>query len=367
MAQIFISYANEDKAWAKKLASLLEEEGWTVWWDRKILVGDSWRDSIKKELNDSKCVLVLWSRNSVRSHWVIDEAEVGAKRGILIPIVLGDVDLPLGFGSIQAARLPARSWKLGDPKINVVRQSIAAIVGPAATRAPDLPGYAKAPLLLQSVTTKSPATISKVKTNEVSVVRAGRFEASATTENKGNLLKYRISERCHELRYGDVMQLWKRDQEFVDFYISIFKKCGFQSYVWETPSVSKVTIDRIFEFVLFNVPQGSPIPDRKTYASYFDTKTTEDGIVAFSNLGGDAVLVVPSPFRKDANYADFAAFYREAPLSQQRALWKELSRQVERRLSDNPVWISVSSGISWLHVRLDSSPKYYRYSPYISS
>src|SRR5215831_4676274 len=124
---------------------------------------------------------------------------------------------------------------------------------------------------------------TEAETQAVSIVRAGRFEASATSENRGNLLKYRISERCRELRYGDVIQLWRRDHEFIDFYISLFKRCGFQSYAWETPPISKKSIHRIFEFVLFNVPFGSRTPDRETYASYFDTKTSDDGIVAFNN------------------------------------------------------------------------------------
>ncbi|HEY2711846.1 MAG TPA: toll/interleukin-1 receptor domain-containing protein [Chthoniobacterales bacterium] len=222
--------------------------------------------------------------------------------------------------------------------------------------------------LPQSSFEKNLVPVGKTKLNAASVITTGRFEASATSENRGNLLKYRLFEQQRELRYCDVVQLWKRDHEFVDFYISIFKRCGFQSYVWETPPVSSNTMDRLFEFVLCNIPSASRTPDRETYACYFDTTTSYEGIVAFNNLGGDAILVVPSPFRIDANYADLAAFFREAPITQQRALWSELARQIESILSDEPMWISVASGgISWLHLRLDSAPKYYRYVPYASS
>jgi hypothetical protein len=222
--------------------------------------------------------------------------------------------------------------------------------------------------LLQSDLKKSLAAVHEVRPNAVSLMRNGRYEASSTSENRGNLLKYRIADQSRELRYREVVQLWRDDQEFVDFYISIFRKCGFHSYVWETPSISNSTVDRIFEFVLGNVPSPSRTPDRQTYASYFDTTMTHHGIVAFSNLGGDALLITPSPYRADANYIDMAAFIREAPLGQQRALWKELARYIESELSDEPMWISVATGdIAWLHLRLDSSPKYYRYAPYISA
>ena len=212
------------------------------------------------------------------------------------------------------------------------------------------------------------AAVYEVRSDAVSMLRNGRFEANAISENRGNLLRYRITDQSQELRYREVLQLWQDDQEFVDFYISIYKKCGFQSYVWETPSISNDTIDRIFEFVLCNVPSASRTPDRETYASYFDTTMTQHGIVAFNNLGGDALLVVPSPYRAGANYIDLAAFIREAPIGQQRALWKELARHIESKLSNEPMWISVASGgIAWLHLRLDSSPKYYRYTPYLSA
>jgi len=39
MADVFISYAHEDKNWASALAELMEKEGWSVFWDRRIPPG----------------------------------------------------------------------------------------------------------------------------------------------------------------------------------------------------------------------------------------------------------------------------------------------------------------------------------------
>jgi TIR domain len=39
MADIFLSYANEDRESARAVAGLLESAGCTVWWDRRIPAG----------------------------------------------------------------------------------------------------------------------------------------------------------------------------------------------------------------------------------------------------------------------------------------------------------------------------------------
>lgn len=206
-----------------------------------------------------------------------------------------------------------------------------------------------------------------INSNKESVLRSERFQARAESENNGHLLKYRISDGGVDLSYLSVLDMWEDDSPFVDFYISIFKKCGFDSYVWETPPISTGTVGRTFEFVLHDSPRSSQIPDHTTYASYFDTASARNGIVTFYNLGRDALLVVPSPYREDADYSGLAEFFREAPLEQQRALWRELAHQVKSGLSDQPTWISVAGGgIAWLHIRIDSVPKYYRYPAYIS-
>jgi hypothetical protein len=196
-------------------------------------------------------------------------------------------------------------------------------------------------------------------------IRSERFEASAESQNSGNILKYRIYSNGHFLSFSDVFHLWERDLDFVDFYISIFKQSGYYAFNWETPAITIVSIRGQFEFVIHNLPKASGRPDRETFAGYFDTETAPDGIVSFKNIGGDALLIVPSPYREAADYSGMAEFLREAPISQQRGLWRELGRHTRARLSDRPIWLSVAGGgVQWLHVRLDSSPKYYRYGPY---
>jgi hypothetical protein len=196
-------------------------------------------------------------------------------------------------------------------------------------------------------------------------IKGKGFEAVSTSENNGNVQKFRISKSGCELGNRQVLDLWESDNEFAEFYSAIFKKCGFGSYTWETPPISTSTLDQIFEFVILNAPKSSSTPDVDTFSEFFDRNANHHGIVSFLNLGHDAMLVVPSPLRDGANYSGLAEFFYEAPLDQQRALWKVTAHQIKLRLSEKNIWVSVvSGGISWLHVRLDSSPKYYSYMPY---
>lgn len=105
MADIFISYAREDEVRIQPLVRVLENRAWSIFWDRHIPAGQTWRSYIGKALGDARCVIVAWSRDSVVSDWVSEEADEGKKRGILIPVLLDAVEPPIGFRSIQAADL----------------------------------------------------------------------------------------------------------------------------------------------------------------------------------------------------------------------------------------------------------------------
>ena len=105
MSDIFLSYARRDQARAKGLVKALEGQGWTVFWDRTIPAGDIWHETIPKQLEYAGCVVVAWSKHSIKSNYVIEEANKGCKRKILLPVFFDDVEPPLGFGSIQSANL----------------------------------------------------------------------------------------------------------------------------------------------------------------------------------------------------------------------------------------------------------------------
>lgn len=105
MTDVFISYASEDREKARKLASALEACGWSVWWDRKIKAGQTFDQIIEHELETAKSVVVLWSKASISSEWVKNEAATAAERSVLVPALIDTVKLPLEFRRRHAADL----------------------------------------------------------------------------------------------------------------------------------------------------------------------------------------------------------------------------------------------------------------------
>lgn len=108
---IFISYAREDAAVAERLAAALGAVGYSCWWDRNLVAGTHFLSETETQLKAAKAVLVLWSKTSIVSHWVADEATVGRDEGRLVALSIDGSTPPLGFRQFQATDFSA--WQGG--------------------------------------------------------------------------------------------------------------------------------------------------------------------------------------------------------------------------------------------------------------
>lgn len=128
-ATVFLSYAHGDQAQAQRLARVLERAGYTVWWDALIEGGTRYAQTIDDALQAADAVLVLWSKKSVESDWVRDEAAQGRDRHRLVPLSLDGTLPPLGFRQIQMIDLSAWHGRPGAPQLKAVERAIATAIG----------------------------------------------------------------------------------------------------------------------------------------------------------------------------------------------------------------------------------------------
>ena len=176
---------------------------------------------------------------------------------------------------------------------------------------------------------------------------------------------YRVLEDKAPMPFRRFFERLAADGEFTDWFCCTLAEFEGAAFFWELPPLTTATIDRDAEFVLIEAPSLARFaPERAPFAEHFERAAGED-VIVFPNLGGDAVLVVPCPQGPDEHYPHLAAFLRNAPQRQVRALWRRTAQQMQRSIGDRPVWLSTAGGgVAWLHMRLDSRPKYYSHAPY---
>lgn len=174
--------------------------------------------------------------------------------------------------------------------------------------------------------------------------------------------KYILYQEGQQLRYFDFLTFLQQDKAFRSFFIEVLSDVPFRAYHWETPPVTSETMDQPFEFVISRSPGIDLPPDPGPFRQYFDSK---DDVAVFENLGHDAKLITPAPTGRELNYSHIGVFTNEAPLEHQHALWQTVGKVTKEQISHHPLWLSTAGGgVAWLHIRLDSVPKYYRHRPY---
>jgi hypothetical protein len=126
MADVFISYASEDRNRVRPLADALQQRGFKLWWDRSLAAGQDYTAIIERELKTAKAVIVVWTQASAASTFVRDEAGRARDDGRLVPVMLDRVDLPLGFGAFQAEDFTRWNGGANAPQMQILEEALKA-------------------------------------------------------------------------------------------------------------------------------------------------------------------------------------------------------------------------------------------------
>ncbi len=114
MSDVFISYAHDDRATAKRFADAFAAERFSVWMDEAIRSGEAFDQVIEKALRDARAVVVLWSKKSVDSRWVRAEATLADRNGTLAPAMIEPCQRPIMFELTHTADLTAWTGDCGE-------------------------------------------------------------------------------------------------------------------------------------------------------------------------------------------------------------------------------------------------------------
>ncbi len=126
---VFVSYSRPDQPAAKRVIALLEQAGFTVWWDGQLEPGAQYLDTTERALESAEAVVVLWTQTSTGSNWVRDEAMSGRDRQCLVPVSLDGSVAPLGFRQFQALDFSDWSGDASDPVAQKLVAAVAALHG----------------------------------------------------------------------------------------------------------------------------------------------------------------------------------------------------------------------------------------------
>ena len=170
---------------------------------------------------------------------------------------------------------------------------------------------------------------------------------------------------------GDAVESMQMAQDLS----KIISDSPYDGVFFETPGVDVTSVSTTpMEFVLVNAPQlarfAESRPDEAAFADHLDScSRRKQTVCSFDNLGGDARLVAPrktSIGAKDVKvYSHLASFVRGATEYQIADLWRLAASEYVRAVQSDKTWFSTNGmGVAWLHVRLDSHPKYYQYAPF---
>jgi hypothetical protein len=108
VTDIFFSYKSVDRERLRVVHDALTADGFDVFWDQEVEAGIDWDTWIRNHLTQAKCVLVLWSKQSIESDNVRHEATVAKRQNKLIHVLLDPLtpeQFPMGLYTVQATNL----------------------------------------------------------------------------------------------------------------------------------------------------------------------------------------------------------------------------------------------------------------------
>lgn len=100
--KIFISYSKKDTEYVSSLVKALRQQGFDVWFDKNIMTGNDWDDTIEEEIKNADALVLILSKTSVASDNVKDEMSYALSLGKSVnPIKIEECNVPMRLARKQ--------------------------------------------------------------------------------------------------------------------------------------------------------------------------------------------------------------------------------------------------------------------------
>ena len=129
MSDVFISYARSTAPQAQQIAEALRALGYGVWRDDDLPPHRPYSEVIEERLRSAKAVVVIWSAEAVKSHWVQSEADLARQGGKLVQLSLDPIRLPMPFDRVQCEDMSGWTGDLDAAGWRKVAASVGDMVG----------------------------------------------------------------------------------------------------------------------------------------------------------------------------------------------------------------------------------------------
>ncbi|KXX71830.1 hypothetical protein [Flammeovirga sp. SJP92] len=175
-----------------------------------------------------------------------------------------------------------------------------------------------------------------------------------------DVARLKIQKGEDKLSFKEVFTLWQKDPTFTAFYVNDLLPILGNSFFWEHPPLMEKHLDKEYELVIRKTRSyDCKMPNEVAFEEHF---CNGEKVATFYNLGKNARLIVPAKIGESEHYKHLGAFMEQADQEQIIELFDKVGAHVLNELkTGQQIWLNTAGlGVIWLHIRLDTRPKYYK-------
>jgi hypothetical protein len=157
---------------------------------------------------------------------------------------------------------------------------------------------------------------------------------TSAIESNPEKIKFQILRDEKIISVSEFISGLKDSEEFRAFYNSVLADAAFPAFFWEHKPITFDSLDDAYEFMLVNSEALNNVQsDPHAFAEHFNS---QEEVISFSNLYGDAKLIVPCPAKNDSNYTHLGKFVRNSSEKQIDSFWKKVGEEILNSISEKP-------------------------------